>query len=158
MRSFDVPEDLIKIDPRDFSINNRLKPEYVLKVNNAQAKKPVPKKPTQKKRPINTKKKVQTKNIEKPKNTTQPKSTERPKNTVRPKSTEKPKNTVQPKKTTQVKRASRKSNPNPNNLPAIRKKKKSLGKKIVLNVLFYIFIFIVAVVAGYNAVFYLFTI
>jgi hypothetical protein len=63
-----------------------------------------------------------------------------------------------PVKRVSNKKASTKRNPNPNNLPAIRTKKKSIGKKIVLNVLFFIFVFIIAIVAGYNAVFYLFTI
>ena len=100
MRAYDVPEDVIKVDPRDFSIHNRLKPEYVLKVNNIPPKKPAPQK-----------------NV-----------------------------------------PTKKRNPNPKNLPAVRKKKKSLGKKLFLDFLFFVLIFIIAVVAGYNAVFYLFTI
>ena len=99
MRSFDVPEEVIKIDPRDFSIENRLKPEYVLRVNN-----------------ISSQNKSQVKSVE-------------------------------PKR-----------NPNPGNLPAVIKKKKHYGKKAVLYTLFFIFIFMIAVVVGYNAVFYLFTI
>jgi len=99
MRSYDVPEEAIKIDPRDFSIKNRLKPEYVLKVNN-----------------------------------------------------------VASQNKSQVKSVEPKSNPNPGNLPAVVKRKSSFGKKAILYTLFFFFIFMVAVVVGYNAVFYLFTI
>ena len=51
-----------------------------------------------------------------------------------------------------------KSNPNPDNLPAIRKTRTSKAKTVFLYVTFFLFIFIVAAVIGYKTVFYLFTI
>ena len=149
MREYDVPEESLKIDPRDFSIKNRLKPEYVLKVNNIpnrqkqeKNKKTAPKKKTK----INVVSKPATKEVTK-KSTATKKST-----------TKKVSKNSTTSRTSSTKKVSQKRNPNPTNLPAIRKKKKSIGKKIVLNLLFFIFVFIIAVVAGYNAVFYLFTI
>ena len=34
MKSYDIPEELIKISPKNFTVTTGLKPEYVLKVNN----------------------------------------------------------------------------------------------------------------------------
>ena len=98
MTEFDVAVDSTKLNRAEFNVAV-LKPEYVLKVNNIPAEKPV-----------------------------QAKS-------------------VQPK-----------SNPNPENLPAVRVKKMNKKKKAFLYVFFFLFIFSVCAIIGYKTVFYLFTI
>ena len=98
MRSYYVPEEVVKISPKNFTVTTGLKPEYVLKVNNIAD--------------LNT-----------------------------------PKNTP-PKK----------SNPNPENLPAIIEVKSHLGRKLAVFTIFFLIFFIVAAILSYKGMFYLFTI
>ena len=58
----------------------------------------------------------------------------------------------------QPKSVNTKKNPNPENLPAIRKTGMRKGKKVFLYFLFFLFIFSVCAFIGYKTVFYLFTI
>jgi len=67
-------------------------------------------------------------------------------------------NNIPEKKEVQTKSLHTKSNPNPENLPAIRKTGMGKGKKAFLYIFFFLFIFAVCVFIGYKTVFYLFTI
>ena len=58
----------------------------------------------------------------------------------------------------QVKSVSPKINPNPENLPAVIVKKSHKGRKAFAFFMFFTIVFIIAVLIGYNTVFYLFTI
>lgn len=100
MRSYDIPDEVIRLSTKDFSIKPQVQPEYVLKVDNLKTKE----------------------------------------NHVQAKS-------VEPK-----------SNPTSTNLPIVRKRFPGMGRKVVVMTMFYILFFLLAVIAGYNAVFYLFSI
>ena len=67
-------------------------------------------------------------------------------------------NNIPVEKPVQAKSVQPKSNPNPENLPAVRVKKVHKGKKVFLYVFFFLFIFSVCAIIGYKTVFYLFTI
>ena len=67
-------------------------------------------------------------------------------------------NNAKEKDKVQAKSVEPKSNPYSKNLPIVRKRFPGMGRKAVVLTMFFILFFLLAVIVGYNAVFFLFTI